>query len=947
MTLLPSGSALLDEAWVALDLETTGLSSDEDQIIEVGAVRFRGHETLDTFQSFVNPGRRLDPFVTRLTGITDDDLRDAPGFSAVAAALAAFVGRSPLVGHNISFDLGFLDRQGLRVSNRLCDTWELAYFLLPGQRSYALESLADWAGAGDSRYHRAVDDAHATKRLFVRLLEDLAELDVNSLAEIGRMASRSPWIASDILRLQVLSAAGRTSPDSGVGVSGVDVRALGRRLRHGRALRANEHRQTLDPEFVASLLRSGSPLADAIDGFEERGEQVAMAKAVAQAINGSHRLMVEAGTGVGKSLAYLLPAAMYALENSRRVVVSTNTLNLQEQLLTKDVPVLVRGLTGVEGLTAEDFRFAQLKGRANYLCFRRWDGLRSGETLTAEEARVAAKALVWMRDTGTGDRAELNLGHRDAAAPWGKISAQGALKCPRGGTPCFLRAAREKASASHLVIVNHALLMSDLMSGGGLIPEHEVLIIDEAHHLEREATKHLGFEVSHAQFGEYADTLSGDVGLFGRAVNAFRGTFVAATRRESVGQVVQQTLPLLPRLRDSVDRTFASLTVEVARQMEERGGSRSGFSLEHRIGDGDRGKQEWEEVKSQWENVDLVLMDLGARLEDLDTSLEGLEDADIQNYDGLTAEVSIARQTNSELRQNLREFVAEPSDEGIYWVTRGRQSADLVLRAAPLHVGPILDEKLFSRKESVVMTSATLSTAGTFDHIVERTGFVESEQLLLGSPFDYPRAALLCVPNDMPEPNSWAYQSAVEQAITDSVLAAGGRTMALFTSHASLQATASQIRGDLEARGINVLAQGVDGTPGQLVRRFREEPKSLLLGTASFWEGVDLPGDSLQVLLLARLPFNVPTEPVFEARSEQYGEQSFSQYALPEAALRLRQGFGRLIRTRTDRGAVVMLDRRIVSRRYGQVFLNSLPDVTVRNVSVLDLDLNIKGWLQA
>ena len=942
MTLLPSGATLLDEAWVALDVETTGLSSDEDQIIEVGAVRFRGSETLDTFQSFVNPGRILDPFVTRLTGITNDDLRDAPGFSSVAAALAAFVGRSPLVGHNVSFDLGFLERHGLRIPNQLCDTWELAYFLLPRQSSYALESLAEWANADDSRYHRAVDDAHATRRLFVRLLEDLAELDVNSLAEIERMASRSPWIVSDVLRLQGLTATRVASPGSGTGVSGVDTGALSRRLRHGRALRANERRLTMDPELVASLLRSGSPLAEAIDGFEERGEQADMARAVARAINGSHRLIVEAGTGVGKSLAYLLPAAIYALENNRRVVVSTNTINLQEQLLTKDIPVLVRGLTGVEGLTAEDLRFAQLKGRANYLCFRRWDGLRSGETLTAEEARMAAKALVWMRDTETGDRAELNLGHREAAAPWGKISAQGALKCPRGGTPCFLRAAREKAAASHLVIVNHALLMSDLTAGGGLIPEHEVLIIDEAHHLEREATRHLGFEVSHAQFVDYADSLAGDAGLLAQAVNAFRGTAVAETRRETVGQVVRQALPLLLQLRDRAAMTFISLDAVGGKGL----GGRDGYSPEFRIKDNLRGKPEWEEVKSQWENVDLILMDLGARLDDLDTSFEGLEDADIQDYDGLTAEASIARQTNSELRQNLREFIAEPADEGIYWVTRSRQSADLTLRAAPLHVGPLLDEMLYSRKESVIMTSATLSTAGTFDHIVERTGFVESEQLLLGSPFDYPRAALVCVPSDMPEPNSWAYQSALEQAITDSVLAAGGRTMALFTSHASLQTTAAQVRDDLEARGINVLAQGVDGTPGQLLRRFRNEPRSLLLGTASFWEGVDLPGDSLQVLLLTRLPFNVPTEPVFEARSEQYGEQSFNEYALPEAALRLRQGFGRLIRTRTDRGVVVMLDRRVVSRRYGQVFLDSLPDVTQRSVSVLDLDRHIKKWLE-
>ena len=941
MTLLPPGAGLLDEAWVALDLETTGLSSDEDQIIEVGAVRFRGHETLDTFQSLVNPGRRLDPFVTRLTGITNDDLRDAPGFSSVAAALAAFVGRSPLVGHNIGFDLGFLDRQGFRTPNRLCDTWELAYFLLPRQPSYALDSLAGWAGAEDSRYHRAVDDAHATRRLFVRLLEDLAGLDVNSLAEIGRMAARSPWIVSDVLRLQGLTAARVAAPDSGTGVSGVDTGELSKRLRHGRALRANERRLTMDPELAASLLMSGSPLAEAIDGFEERVEQAHMARAVARAINGGHRLMVEAGTGVGKSLAYLLPAAMYALENNRRVVVSTNTINLQEQLLTKDVPALVRGLGEVDGLQAEDLRFAQLKGRANYLCFRRWDRLRSSDALTAEEARMVAKTLVWMGETATGDRSELNLGHREAAAPWDRLSAQGAVDCPRGGTPCFLRAAREKAAASHLVIVNHALLLSDLTSGGALIPEHDVLVIDEAHHLEREATRHLGFELGHSRFGEYVDSLIGDGGLLAQAVNAFRGTIVAETRRNTVEQTAQRALPLLPRLREAAALTYATLLAVVSERIEERGG----YAQELRITRTTRAQPTWSDLETQWQNVDLLLMDVEARLGELNIALDGLEDAELVNYDGLMAELASARQTTSELRRMLREFVAEPLEDGIYWVTRSRQSADLTMHYAPLHVGPLLDEMLFSRKESVIMTSATLSTAGTFDHVVERTGFTESERLLLGSPFDYPRAALLCVPNDMPEPNSWAYQSALEQAVTDSVLAAGGRTMALFTSHASLQATAAQIRNDLEARGINVLAQGVDGTPGQLVRRFRSEPKSLLLGTASFWEGVDLPGDSLQVLLLARLPFNVPTEPVFEARSEQY-EDSFSEYALPEAALRLRQGFGRLIRTRTDRGVVVILDRRVVSRRYGQVFLDSLPDVTLRNVSVIDLDRHIQNWLE-
>ena len=942
MTLFPHALTPLDEAWVALDLETTGLSSDDDEIIEVGAVRFRGAEILDTFQSFVSPGRRLDPFVTRLTGITEADLRDAPSFSSVAAALATFVGRSPLVGHNIFFDLGFLERHGFRITNAKCDTWDLAYFLLPKQRSYALENLAEWAGDGNRRFHRALDDATATQQVFVKLMEGLAELDVSSLAEIERLAQRSSWVVSDVLRLQGPSIGVGVPSDSETSISGIDKNALIKRLKHGRALRANERRRALDPDLVASLLRSGSPLADAIDGFEERAEQAAMARAVALAINGNHRLIVEAGTGVGKSLAYLLPAAIHALENNKRVVISTNTINLQEQLLTKDVPVLIKGLAEVEGLAAEDLRFTQLKGRANYLCLRRWDLLRSNESLTPDEARMVAKILVWLKDTETGDRSELNLGHRSAAAPWDRISAQGALECPRGGTACFLRSAREKSAASHLVIVNHALLLSDLTAGGGLIPEHDVLIIDEAHHLEREATRHLGFELGHSRFGDYVDSLAGDGGLFAQAGNAFRGTTVAATRRETVEQTAQRTLPLLPRLRDVAARTFASLATVVDQKTDSRGGPPQEFRVTRTT----RAQPGWSDLEAQWENVDLVLMEVDARLGELSVALEGLEDAELVNYDGLTMELLNARQVVSDLRQMLREFIAEPADDGIYWVTRNRQSGELVLRSAPLHVGPTLDEMLFAKKESVIMTSATLSTAERFDHVIDRTGFNESEELLLGSPFDYPRAALLCVPNDMPEPNSWAYQSAVEQAVTDSVLAAGGRTMALFTSHAALQATASEVRNDLEARGINVLAQGVDGTPGQLVRRFRDEPESLLLGTASFWEGVDLPGDSLQVLLVTRLPFNVPSEPVFSARSELY-EDPFNEYGLPEAVLRLRQGFGRLIRTKTDRGVAVILDRRMVSRRYGKVFLESLPDVTVRNVSVLNLDRHINGWLGA
>ena len=298
-----------------------------------------------------------------------------------------------------------------------------------------------------------------------------------------------------------------------------------------------------------------------------------------------------------------------------------------------------------------------------------------------------------------------------------------------------------------------------------------------------------------------------------------------------------------------------------------------------------------------------------------------------------------------ELRANLREFIPAPDPDGIYWVSTHRRTGDLSLNSAPIHVGEQLDKLLFSQKESVVLTGATLSAGGTFDHMRERTGFADHDELLLGSPFDYPNAALLYVPADMPEPGSWAYQGAVEHAIVDAAAAAEGRTMALFTSHAALQETARAIRGSLRSHDVEVLAQGVDGPPHRLVEAFLANPKSVLLGTASFWEGVDLAGDALSVLIVARLPFAVPTEPVFEARSELF-DDPFGEYGVPQAIIRTRQGFGRLIRTSDDRGVAVFLDRRVVSRRYGKTFLDSLPPATRRQGRLRDLSDHVRDWLR-
>ena len=954
--MLPYHTDPHEDVWVAFDLETTGLHAEKDAIIEIGAVKFQGGKTLDTFQNFVNPQRRISPFIASLTGIRQRDLDRADTIERVAASFIAFVGASPLIAHNADFDLGFLRNSGIEFANPVVGTYDLAYVVRPDAPSYSLENMMQHLQFPHDGPHRALNDAIAAKTLFLSLLEDAYALDPMTLAAMQRLAQTSGWSLAYLLdgiaaNPRARQTTVRSEPVEGhmdaadgtksIGINGLDIRQISRRLHSGGVLRERETVTPIDAAMVAAMFSEGGALSQALDGFEARSEQAQMAQAVAQAVNEGERIIIEAGTGVGKSLAYLLPAALYAIANGKRVVISTNTINLQEQLLKKDVPILVEALKSVEG-GGEGLRFTPLKGRANYLCMRRWNTMSNSPEPSPDEARMLAKTMLWLQSTESGDRAEINLGHTRAAAPWDRLSANNARGCLRNESVCFLRSARERAAASHLVIVNHALLLSNATTGGTLIPPCDVLIIDEAHHLEEEATKHLGFELTQAGFNEHLQSFSGEAGLPSQAVNAFRtATTDTADRRETVEAVSAELAQLLPRMRDSIARLMAGLEA-TAQPPGNRRRAPSAYAQQTRITPATRSHPGWSELEIGWENADLSLAELGRQLANLQRALADLDEAGLLNYESLIADIETTAQQNDTLRRQLKEFVVAPEDDAIYWLTLSARRAELSLHAAPLHVAEQLEELVFSQTRSVIMTSATLSVATTsatpsatttsathgnertFDHIIERTGFKDARELLLGSPFDYPSAAILCLPSDMPEPRSWAYQEALEGAIKDAAIAAEGRTMALFTSYSALRSAASSVKDDLKARGIEVLQQGADGPPAQVVRRFMQNPRAILLGTASFWEGVDLPGDALSVLIVARLPFTVPSDPVFQARSELY-DNAFMQYAVPQAILRLRQGFGRLIRAKTDRGAVIILDSRVTASRYGSAFLRSLP----------------------
>ena len=928
--------------YVTLDLETTGLDPDRDAIIEIGAVKFQGHRVLENFQTLVNPYREIPQAIVRLTGIAQRSVDRAPPFAAVAGELSEFLGALPVVGHHVSFDLGFLAKHGLRLENEVYDTWDLAAVVLPSSSSYSLSELASGFKVEHRQPHRALSDAQATHGVFVGLLERAGALDPATLAYIQHMGARSRWSTGRLFgALRSLDAEVR---DSRLGMTGLDTPSLSKRLgRTDRSLRPVKEQQSLDEGELAAYMAPGGLFSRAFPGFERRPQQAEMMAAVTAAFNRGGHLMVEAGTGVGKSLAYLLPALLHSVRNGARVVVSTNTINLQEQLLMKDIPALARVLEE-EGIVPEgQIKSVPLKGRTNYLCLRRWSHLARSDGLSGDDARVLSKALVWLQDTATGDRGEINLSGRDIPA-WSRISAGDGGQCPglRGEGPCFLRAARDRAESAHILVVNHALLLADMAIGGGLIPEYQHLIVDEAHHLEEAATHQLGFRVSQGLLDDEMDALSRLLASARALVRGTSSSSVQVKRAEEMVSELETTWGA--RARKDWDRLWGVVDEFMAVQPDE-----GADQLQLSITRSTRAQPGWSEVEMAWEKVHGSLEDGIRGLDSLDGFLQTLPAGAPLEVETVAMEISTWRERAEELRDHLETLLAAPAeDRRVDWIARVRDgrsdSSHTVLHSAPLNVGPQLEIGLFAQKSSVILTSATLSTQGSYDYIRDRLGLSEGEELTLGSPFDYRRAALLLIPDDMPMPETWGYQDALQQVLVGLGKALSGHALVLFTSHAALRNAAKAIRAPLEAEGVRVLAQGVDGSPRRIVQDFAKDPTAMILGTSSFWEGVDLSGGILKALVLARLPFHVPTEPVFAARSAQV-ENPFQDYALPHAVLRFRQGIGRLIRSSRDRGAIVVLDKRIVARQYGKAFLDSIPPCTMKSGPLSAIPGQAADWV--
>ncbi len=927
-------------SFVCIDIETTGLDSSKDVIIEIGAVQFNGHRVEDEFSTLLNPGRHIPEFITQLTGISDEMVRQAPRLPDVIEELEAFVGDATVVGHNVRFDLGFLQKHRILQFNNVVDTYELASVLLPTASRYNLGALGQLLGIPLPATHRALDDARVTHRVYVCLHEAGKELPLDLLAEITRLGEPLDWDANPFFQELMRSRARKGIAAKSVRRSTQEKLLASYDYTRQEALQAVETPIPLDPDETASLLEYGGPFSKHFDAYEHRPEQVEMLRAVTTALSEGRHLMVEAGTGVGKSFAYLIPAALFSTQNNTRVIVSTNTINLQDQLIQKDIPALREAL-GI------DLRATVLKGRSNYLCPRRLEIIRHTGPRDADEMRVLAKVLVWLDGSPSGDRNDINLTRPAEKDVWTRLSAEDDACTTetclgREGGACPYFRAKQAALTSHILVVNHALLLADVATGSKVLPEYNYLIVDEAHHLEAATTGSLSFKLTQNDL----ERMLREVGSHQSGVLGFLLATIKDSMRPSdfamLSQSVHRAGELAFRLENQARDFFSTLQFFMNEQREGR--PKSQYAYQERILPSLRTLPGWDEVEINWDGAGETLRLLLNSVAEIYKAASDLYAEGHDELEDVNGSISSIFRRLTEAENNISGMIHDPVPDMVYWIEIQPNGNRLSLQAAPLRVGPLIEKYLWHEKNSIILASATLTTAGEFNYIRNTLSADEADDLALGSPFDYENSTMLFLAKDVPEPNAHGYQQAVDRALVNLCKATGGRTLVLFTSYAQLKRTAQNISSALADSGIIVYEQGEGASPNTLLDSFKTTEQAVLLGTRSFWEGVDVPGEQLSVVVIVKLPFDVPSDPLIAARSETF-EDPFNEYQLPEAILKFRQGFGRLIRTASDRGVVAVFDRRLLTKTYGKAFIESLPQCTLRQGSLNDLPKLAAKWL--
>ncbi len=931
--------------FVVVDLETTGNNPKKgDKIIQFAAVVIEDGKITESFSSLINPERPIPAFIEELTGLEDEMVKDAPLFEEIAPRVNALLEGAYFVAHNVLFDLSFLQEELIQAGfegfyGSVLDTVEMARIIFPTADGYKLSDLAVREDLKHDRPHQADSDAQVTAELFLILVSRLSQLPLLTLQQLSQL---SGGLKSD-LQLLIDEIILEIDPSSEYWNETLEIsNNLAIKKLQDHSISSNREYQD-DYQYPSSDEEKIGMVKKGFSFFEKRIGQFQMMDGVYQAFDMGRHTLIEAGTGVGKSLGYLLPAAYFAKQKGQPVVISTHTIQLQEQIIHNEIPILAKVLPF-------DVKSVLLKGRNHYISLEKFALSLLEENDNYDTTLTKMQILVWLTETSTGDRDELNLSSGGNIF-WNKVKNEQtnfAINKQWQEKDFYLRAKNEAQNAD-IIITNHSLLLSNLQKKISFLPNYEYAIIDEGHHFEKVASQYFGRSLDYlttrlllSQFGQFEQRLLFyDLELI---VDQLRGNKGDIAQTVKINQL---TADLLYEMDE-----FFKLTAQLAKSNspEKRGLNRAKVRFGRDIGE----KEKIALVHSA-ERFAFLLKDfqeaITARLEIIKNNIDFLS----SKQKGKLEEVISFRNEVEELRITIQDCFIKDSND-VKWIEIDFRSQQNVTTfyAQPAFVATALKEKFFSSKKGVVLTSATLTVNNSFDYMMKEIGLSLDTTLTISipSPFDYKNQVQLLIPEDLPEVHATSlddYVIAITEHIITVAEATKGRMLILFTAHDMLKKTYELIKESGFLDDFAMIAQGItSGSRSRLTRNFQRYDKAILLGTSSFWEGVDIPGEDLSCLIIVRLPFSPPDEPLTEAKCQvikQQGGNAFTEYSLPEAILRFKQGFGRLIRTETDKGIMMVFDKRIITTKYGKAFLKSIPSVPMKKGNINELTEIIYKWL--
>ncbi|SFL85552.1 ATP-dependent DNA helicase DinG [Gracilibacillus orientalis] len=879
------------QKFVVIDVETTGQSASKgDRIIEIALVVIENNQITKQYNQLINPKRPIPSFISQLTSITDNDVEAKPAFDEVVVEFKDLLDNAILVAHNVPFDLTFLNEELERVGETkiqpyVVDTVELARILLPKAPSYKLNELAEYLMISHKNPHRAISDALVTADLLIIMINKLQYLPKNVIHQV---LSISEPLRTDFAKL----------------CESLDHKAIRKDIEKFRGFSFKKQEETKDvetripydfAEYLDEMYGEIGKLAQVYPRYEKRSAQVFISEKIYDHFRMNEHALIEAETGLGKTIGYLVPAVYEALNQHHKIVISTTNTNLQSQLIDQDLAKLDLPV-----------RTAIIKGKTHYLSLQNFEQFFHDVNYQSyQDTLLKAMIIVWLTETTTGDLDEIQF-------PVEKHPVFYQIVVNNGKTNeiwknhCFYQRMINKVSDASIIVTNHSLLAIDMLAEKPVLPEYQRLIIDEAHQLEQRATNYLGDSLSYFELTHFYQQLE-------------KSYSKSITFQQYLDSVKYET-----------DILFRQLYQYVKGQNKKQ----------KAVTDVGRLKTVWNHDKP------IELVDSIYR-----TMMVIKELAQLFQDDTTDEKDQILR-----TQELLRQLLIEDKQAAITWLEIDQQGAEnaVFIQHEPFSVKHTLNDYLFRKKESIILISATLTMNQSFHYIKERLGLdtERTREYIVEHYFDYRNNVQLMIPNDLPAiqyPNNDDFIFAINEAIISIAEKTNGRMLVLFTSYDMLRKSYYILKETDLLMDYMIIGQGVStGSRNRLIKQFQAFEKSILLGTNAYWQGIDIPGNDLSCLIIVKLPFQSPQDPVYIKKADYFkskGMNPFMELALPQAVLQFKQGFGRLIRKDTDHGMIFVFDERIMTKRYGKTFTQSIPEIPIHYENMQNLLNRVSKWL--